>query len=32
MKTSDGYVSIEELQAEGKKKMLIKDFFLGNKL
>jgi methionyl-tRNA formyltransferase len=32
MKTSDGYVSIEELQAEGKKKMLIKYFFLGNKL
>ncbi len=31
-KSNDGWVSIEELQPEGKKRMLIKDFFRGNKL
>jgi methionyl-tRNA formyltransferase len=29
---NDGWVSIEELQAEGKKRMDIKEFFRGNKL
>ena len=32
IKTSDGWVSIEEFQPEGKKKMNIQDFFRGNKL
>ncbi len=32
MKTADGYVSIEELQPEGKKRMGIREFFRGNKL
>ena len=32
MKTKDGWVSIEELQPEGKKRMAIEDFFRGNKL
>jgi len=32
IKTADGYVSIEELQPEGKKRMTIQDFFRGNKL
>lgn len=32
IKTSDGWISIEELQPEGKRKMNIKDFFRGNKL
>lgn len=32
IKTSDGWVSILELQPEGKKRMLIEDFFRGNKL
>jgi methionyl-tRNA formyltransferase len=31
-KTSDGWVSIDELQPEGKKKMTIEEFFRGNKL
>jgi methionyl-tRNA formyltransferase len=31
-RTSDGLVSVEELQPEGKKKMAIKEFFRGNKL
>jgi methionyl-tRNA formyltransferase len=31
-KTLDGWVSIEELQPEGKKKMSIAEFFRGNKL
>lgn len=31
-KTSDGWVSIEELQPEGKKRMTIQEFFRGNKL
>jgi methionyl-tRNA formyltransferase len=30
--TPDGYVAVEELQAEGKKKMLIGEFLRGNKL
>lgn len=32
IKTSDGWISVEELQPEGKRKMTIKDFFRGNKL
>jgi len=32
VKTSDGWISIEELQPEGKKRMTIQDFFRGNKL
>ncbi|MBX2942860.1 MAG: methionyl-tRNA formyltransferase [Cyclobacteriaceae bacterium] len=31
-KTKDGWLSIEELQPEGKKKMNIKEFFRGNKI
>ncbi|MGC1243555.1 MAG: methionyl-tRNA formyltransferase [Chryseosolibacter sp.] len=31
-KTQDGWMSIEELQPEGKKRMTIQDFFRGNKL
>jgi methionyl-tRNA formyltransferase len=31
-RTGDGWVSIDELQPEGKKKMTIQDFFRGNKL
>ncbi|MEQ8424746.1 MAG: hypothetical protein RIA63_08535 [Cyclobacteriaceae bacterium] len=31
-KTPDGLLSIEELQPEGKKKMMIKDFFRGNQI
>jgi methionyl-tRNA formyltransferase len=31
-KTSDGFVSVEELQPEGKKRMMIEEFFRGNKL
>lgn len=31
-KTKDGWVSIDELQPEGKKRMTIRDFFRGNKL
>lgn len=30
--TSDGYVAVEELQAEGKKRMSITDFLRGNKI
>ena len=32
VKTSDGWISIEELQPEGKKKMTIQDFLRGNKI
>lgn len=32
VKTKDGWMSIEELQPEGKKRMDIRDFFRGNKL
>lgn len=31
-KTQDGWLSIDELQPEGKKRMSIRDFFRGNKL
>lgn len=31
-RTSDGCLSVDEIQAEGKRKMTIKEFFLGNKL
>jgi methionyl-tRNA formyltransferase len=31
-KTSDGWISIEELQPEGKRRMMIGDFFRGNKI
>ena len=31
-KTADGFISVEELQPEGKKRMTIQDFFRGNKL
>lgn len=31
-RTADGWISIEELQPEGKKKMSIEEFFRGNKL
>ena len=31
-KTRDGWISVEELQPEGKKRMSIRDFFSGNKL
>lgn len=32
MKTSDGWISIDELQPEGKKRMTIQEFFRGNKI
>lgn len=32
IKTADGWIGIEELQPEGKKRMTIQDFFRGNKL
>jgi methionyl-tRNA formyltransferase len=32
IKTADGWISIDELQPEGKKKMSIEEFFRGNKL
>jgi methionyl-tRNA formyltransferase len=32
MKTGQGWISVEELQPEGKRKMNIQDFFRGNKL
>lgn len=32
MKTADGYVAIEELQLEGKKRMQIEEFLRGNKV
>jgi methionyl-tRNA formyltransferase len=31
-KTSDGFISIEELQPEGKKRMMVEEFFRGNKI
>lgn len=32
IKTSDGWVSLDEIQPEGKKRMNIQDFFRGNKI
>ena len=32
IRTADGWISVDELQPEGKKRMLIRDFLLGNKL
>lgn len=32
VRTSDGWISIDELQPEGKRRMTIQDFFRGNKL
>jgi methionyl-tRNA formyltransferase len=32
IKSSDGWISIEEFQPEGKKRMAVKDFFRGNKI
>jgi methionyl-tRNA formyltransferase len=32
IKTADGWISVDELQPEGKKKMTIEEFFRGNKL
>ncbi len=32
MKTKDGFVSVDEIQPEGKKRMSIQEFFRGNKL
>ena len=32
VKSSDGWISIEELQPEGKKRMMIADFFRGNRV
>jgi methionyl-tRNA formyltransferase len=32
IKTADGWISIDELQAEGKKRMSIQEFFRGNKI
>ncbi len=32
VKTKDGWISIDELQPEGKKRMTIQDFFRGNKI
>ncbi len=32
IKTSDGWIAIDELQPEGKKRMTIQEFFRGNKL
>jgi methionyl-tRNA formyltransferase len=32
MKTADGWMSVDEIQPEGKKKMTIQEFFRGNKL
>lgn len=32
IRTADGFVSVEELQPEGKKRMSIQEFFRGNKL
>jgi methionyl-tRNA formyltransferase len=31
-KTQDGWIAVDELQPEGKKKMTVQDFFRGNKL
>ena len=32
LKTSDGWVALEEIQPEGKKRMRIQEFFRGNKI
>jgi methionyl-tRNA formyltransferase len=32
IRTADGWISVEELQAEGKKRMKIEEFFRGNKI
>jgi methionyl-tRNA formyltransferase len=32
IKTSDGWISVDELQPEGKKRMSVKDFFRGNRI
>jgi methionyl-tRNA formyltransferase len=32
IKTNDGWISVDELQPEGKKRMSVKDFFRGNKI
>jgi len=32
IKTADGWISIDEIQAEGKKRMRIQEFFRGNKI
>lgn len=32
VKTTDGWISIDELQPEGKKRMSVQDFFRGNKI
>jgi methionyl-tRNA formyltransferase len=32
VKTSDGWISVDELQPEGKKRMSIQDFFRGNRI
>ncbi len=32
IKTADGWIGIEEFQPEGKKKMLVQEFFRGNKI
>jgi methionyl-tRNA formyltransferase len=32
IKTKDGWIAVEELQPEGKKKMTIQDFFRGNRI
>ena len=32
MKTADGFISVDEIQPEGKKRMNIQEFFRGNKL
>ncbi len=32
IKTADGWIGVEELQPEGKKRMTIQDFFRGNKI
>jgi methionyl-tRNA formyltransferase len=32
LKTTDGWVSVDELQPEGKKRMTIQEFFRGNKM
>ena len=32
IKTSDGWVSLDEIQMEGKKRMTVQEFFRGNKI
>ena len=32
VKASDGFISIDEFQPEGKKRMSVTDFFRGNKI